>query len=423
MFAQGPPSIGWHSAPMGVLPSPPGQYSPVSSPNAGDASNDDTLQRIYSAANEDVEMKDAFIPDLYLVLDTNVLIDYLDVIKRFNEDIERLCLPITIIIPNVLLSELDGLKKREKIGWFASRASAWILNKMKERKTVHVQARGETVHIDLKPYELERKNDMYIYACCRFFVKEKPLIFVSGDVNLQSTVESINTDSVSRAELFADILTIRPDKKGWSNRDLARKLADNGVNIPGLRVDDVPKYKRSRNTKGGRVTEISGEAVGDGDVDMMDVDQEPPPAEFFIPSHALDALHLQVIDHFTLLLKDLAFRKGAGDLPPPTESRHAPEYRRQEFLAWTVGNCLDYLGSQKPLRPSNPPLPRFLLPKCRIPGTRRGQDWSHQDWKNIITSLEELGISFEDGAILVSVEYLKQEAAYVFSLQLRPTGQ
>ena len=54
------------------------------------------------------ESQDAFIPELYLVLDTNVLIDYLDVIKRFNEDIERLSLPITIIIPNVLLSELDG---------------------------------------------------------------------------------------------------------------------------------------------------------------------------------------------------------------------------------------------------------------------------------------------------------------------------
>ena len=54
------------------------------------------------------EPQDAFIPELYLVLDTNVLIDYLDVMKRFNEDIERLSLPITIIIPNVLLSELDG---------------------------------------------------------------------------------------------------------------------------------------------------------------------------------------------------------------------------------------------------------------------------------------------------------------------------
>lgn len=54
------------------------------------------------------ELQDAFIPELYLVLDTNVLIDYLDVMKRFNEDIERLSLPITIIIPNVLLSELDG---------------------------------------------------------------------------------------------------------------------------------------------------------------------------------------------------------------------------------------------------------------------------------------------------------------------------
>ena len=160
--------------------------------------------------------QDAFIPELYLVLDTNVLIDYLDVIKRFNEDIERLSLPITIIIPNVLLSELDGcalftsssallsrayvlsLKKREKIGWFASRASAWILNKMKERKTVHVQARGETCNTTIESHQRGRTNDMYIADCCRFFAMRKPVIFISGDVNLQTTVESINTDSVSR---------------------------------------------------------------------------------------------------------------------------------------------------------------------------------------------------------------------------------
>ena len=215
-----------------------------------------------------------------------------------------------------------------------------------------------------------------------------------------------------------------PDKKGWSNRALARKLAESGMDIPQLRVDDIPKYKRSRHTEGGRVTETDHPA-DDEDEDMMDIDQDPPPVEeFFIPSHALDALHLQVIDHFTLLLRDLTqrVRISAGE-SEVSQSLHAPAYRRKEFAMWTLADCLEYLDLKKKLRPCNPPLYRFLLPRCSVPGTRRGQDWTHQDWKNVISALEEIGTKCEDGAVLGSVEYLKQEAAYVFSLQLRPTGQ
>lgn len=215
-----------------------------------------------------------------------------------------------------------------------------------------------------------------------------------------------------------------PDKKGWSNRALARRLADSGVNIPQLRVDDIPKYKRSHHTEGGRVTETDRHA-DDEDADMMDIDQDPQPVEeFFVPSHALDALHLQVIDHFTLLLRDLTqrVRISAGE-SEVSQSLHAPAYRRKEFSLWTLADCLEYLDLKKKLRPCNPPLYRFLLPRCSVPGTRRGQDWTHQDWKNIISALGEIGTKCEDGSVLGSVEYLKQEAAYVFSLQLRPTGQ
>ena len=228
------------------------------------------------------------------------------------------------------------------------------------------------------------------------------------------------------AELFADILTIMPDKKGWSNRALARKLAESGVDIPQLRVDDIPKYKRSRHTEGGRVTEIDQHAGDDEDEDMMEVDQDPTPKveEFFIPSHALDALHLQVIDHFTLLLRETTqrVRISAGE-SEVSQSLHAPAYRRKEFALWTLADCLEYLDLKKKPRPCNPPLHRFLLPRCSVPGTRRGQDWTHQDWKNVVAALEEIGTKCDDGAVLGSVEYLKQEAAYVFSLQLRPTGQ
>lgn len=63
---------------------------------------------------------------------------------------------------------------------------------------MHVQARSETCNTAIEPHQRGRTNDMYIADCCRFFAMRKPVIFISGDVNLQTTVESINTDSVSR---------------------------------------------------------------------------------------------------------------------------------------------------------------------------------------------------------------------------------
>ena len=49
----------------------------------------------------------------YLVLDTNVLIDNLNVLRAFSEDLDNATLPITlkIIVPNAVLSELDGYAK------------------------------------------------------------------------------------------------------------------------------------------------------------------------------------------------------------------------------------------------------------------------------------------------------------------------
>jgi rRNA-processing protein FCF1 len=43
-----------------------------------------------------------------VVLDTNILLDYLDVIQAFVAEIEEQGLPVLIIIPGVVIYELDG---------------------------------------------------------------------------------------------------------------------------------------------------------------------------------------------------------------------------------------------------------------------------------------------------------------------------
>ncbi|KAH9938217.1 uncharacterized protein B0H18DRAFT_966123 [Fomitopsis serialis] len=283
---------------------------------------------------------------------------------------------------------------------------------MKERRSVHVQSRQENFGIRIESHENERKNDIYIYDCCQYFAQSKSdgtrarVAFVSSDVILLSTVESMNADSVRGANPYETVLTIRPDKSGWSSRTLARQLAEGGADIhPEVGADDIPKDQRTHHNHS-TVTDVD---------DRMEVDDEP--VEKFIPSHPIDALHLQVIDHFTLLLKDLAHRvrTDAGDVTPRNRSQHEPGYRQKDVSMWTVGDCLDYLGTKKPLRPSDPPL--------RCDGTRRGQEWSHQAWKNITVALEDIGNKFEDGAVLGSVESFRQEKDHVFELPLRPTGQ
>jgi len=44
----------------------------------------------------------------YLVVDTNILLQYFDVFRRFVEDAESYKLPVIVVIPGVVIYELDA---------------------------------------------------------------------------------------------------------------------------------------------------------------------------------------------------------------------------------------------------------------------------------------------------------------------------
>lgn len=44
----------------------------------------------------------------YLVVDTNILLHHFDILAQFVKDVERLSLPMIIVIPGAVISELDG---------------------------------------------------------------------------------------------------------------------------------------------------------------------------------------------------------------------------------------------------------------------------------------------------------------------------
>lgn len=353
---------------------------------------------------------------------------------------------------------VDRLKKRQRkkddgeknVAWFAHTAATWLLEKSKERKFVKVQARKETVHdptITLGDAATV-KNDLAIFDCAQYFRTQGQVVLVSYDTLLCAYVEANGKLLVylahidTMADCSQDIHYIRPPtskpltskKDGaeertnprWSSRALAYEIYQNYN--PDLAyffhaADSGPGYRRGTSSKQIGISE----APGVHDDDSMEVDDSDAPTqrlEDFEPSHALDALHIQIIEHFVALMKDVAERVhlAAKDDISPTSSRHAPSYRRKPFYLWDVGDCLDYLGSKKPLSKRNPSLRVFLLRRIQDRGWRRGQDWSRQDWRIALQALEEIGQLFDEGVVLESLESLNPHVEFIFAQPMRPTG-
>lgn len=146
----------------------------------------------------------------------------------------------------------------------------------------------------------------------------------------------------------------------------------------------------------------------------------------WVPSNVLDDLHLQLVDHFTILLKELVERinpevtrwagKGAASL-----SIHAAGVLVKPFEEWTAADCLEHLFTLRKI-PRSPVLrlESFMSkPHCRdanARGRRRGQDWTRVQWDNAMQMLEGVGKIFEDKAIGESVELLKIAAEDYFRL-------
>jgi len=118
---------------------------------------------------------------------------HLMVIQKFVEDVERIEWPAVVVIPQVVISELDWQKTtRRSISWSARAASRWILEKLKEArdvKVLKVQASEETLigagSGESQP-DRNTENDIKIRDCCRFLQKTRhePVYLLSGDVNL-----------------------------------------------------------------------------------------------------------------------------------------------------------------------------------------------------------------------------------------------
>ena len=44
---------------------------------------------------------------MYIVLDTNILLGYYEALRTFVEDVERTEVPVVVVIPGIVVQELD----------------------------------------------------------------------------------------------------------------------------------------------------------------------------------------------------------------------------------------------------------------------------------------------------------------------------
>ncbi|KAF9268084.1 hypothetical protein L218DRAFT_892790, partial [Marasmius fiardii PR-910] len=343
------------------------------------------LKRFEEIANDDVEMKAPFSErTIFVVIDTNIVLEFLDSLIQFVDDVEYQAVPVVVIVPNIVTRELDGIKKRS---WFARHASSWLLNKSRERKVVKGQARHETdTH---RPPEIP---DDHILNCAIYFNRIGQTYLYSNDNNLCMMTESEH------------VITIPvPKNKRVSSRDIAKYIDWDGS-------VDLEKFADHRKVyvENSEVVSQLEEPTSQVLEDRMDVDGEAPQSDFDFMISRADAktsLHLQIVDHFTALLAELVSRiNGANPLiangaslsiHAPTSIRSAAvnEPKNKNYAEWTAAELLDHLERRKSvLPPVQPYLGVFLTKPYHGPrtGARRGADWSTKDWQNSLSGLRKV---------------------------------
>ncbi|KAF8076505.1 PIN domain-containing protein [Lyophyllum atratum] len=385
--------------------------------NPQDAHLHATLRRIDQLANEDVEMQAPLSESsTFVVIDTNILLHHFDVITQFLEDVERQSLPVIVVIPGIVIYELDGQKNRDSLAWFARRASAWLLKKVKERKTVKGQANEETCKAsgNWKIRVPGEMNDELIHDCCTYFRRGRRTFLCSADNNLCLTAESD----------MAGIPTISPTKN-WSSREIAFLIfGEYGIDLSYFGAYQISYKDPESNT-------AASPRPADDDPNKMVVDDEAPVAYVPEPSHALDLLHLQVIDHFTSLFLELVARVGGTEVrgghqtdEGSSASWHAPRWQaqRRHYREWSLVDVLEYLDHKKKIAKTNPRVEVFLSKPYSSPGARRGQDWSRRDWEVALAGLGKIGDAWEESSIAESLRVLDRHVEGIFLTRMRPTG-
>ncbi|KAH8118312.1 hypothetical protein DFH11DRAFT_1686509 [Phellopilus nigrolimitatus] len=368
-----------------------------------------------------------------IVLDTNVLLRYIEVIQQFAEDVRRAGEPIFIVIPGVVVQELDYQKNDESrdLWWAARRASTWILSKLKEHKHVKGQAFQETLQQSgsWKRRDPGTSNDDLIVDYCLYLREEKAqnVLAISQDNNFCNSAESQGLHTLNPKDFIR-----------WSSKSLARSIF--GDVYPNLSLfTDYREIFRHKRVREALNEEANLKPIQTGmDEDGMEVDDDFSASMDPPPQHLLDDLHNQVLEHFGILLTDLLRRISpslftSSNNPGTAASIYATASSHKAGAEWEASEILIYLCNRRRLPRSassdemravvdgSSRMSDFFTQKYHARG-RSGQHWSRADWLSSLETLRLVGKVYEDDAIQNSLAQLAPQVELVFQMPMRPTG-
>ncbi|KZT41179.1 hypothetical protein SISSUDRAFT_1126735 [Sistotremastrum suecicum HHB10207 ss-3] len=385
-------------------PSPPNQLPP-----------DDTINQLNRLVDMDVDSAQPEEIRVFLIIDTNVLLNDISLVQSLAQQIIGRRLPVVIIVPGIVIQELDSLKNgSDQKAWSSRYASRWLLAKVVERQkggssAIRGQSLSETLQ-ESRSWRFRNKgssNDDLIVDCALYFRRrygndgvQRGFFVWSGDTQLctQAVVEGLLVvhNQASSRQSPDDIL----EAVGYS-RPLSSRHSKSSVARSSMTEDE-----------------------------SMDVDDEMPDTssqDNGPPSLSLNELHSQIIDHFSILLHELASSRAKASAASRARRKgglhssiHAPrplvplidetddpaEWKMHECIHFL---CLETLDGKRNTCLGNSTVPRlanFLTP-AYTPGGKRGEEWSRQDWIDSLSFLWRIADYWGDPAILNGLQSLK----------------
>ncbi|MED6274461.1 hypothetical protein CHARACLAT_016597 [Characodon lateralis] len=148
---------------------------------------------------------------LILVLDTNVLLSHLDYVKKIRScGLEALGFPV-VLIPWVVLQELDSLKNRKglsgSVAHLAAPAISFIYTSLKKRDP-HLWGQSMQQATQISNGLNTENNDDRVLQCCLQYQNMYPecaLILCTNDKNLSSKALLSGVRALSKADLEARV--------------------------------------------------------------------------------------------------------------------------------------------------------------------------------------------------------------------------
>ncbi|XP_074524707.1 transcriptional protein SWT1 [Halichoeres trimaculatus] len=151
--------------------------------------------------------------DLILVLDTNILISHLDYIKKIrSQGLKSLGFPV-ILIPWVVLQELDSLKHRNSlsgsVGRLAIPAISYICDSLKSREPRLWGQSMQQAAESSNDLNAENNDDRVLQCCLQYqsLYPECALILCTNDKNLCSKALLSGVKALSKNDLEAEAST------------------------------------------------------------------------------------------------------------------------------------------------------------------------------------------------------------------------